>query len=93
MYEKKSFKGKPLTILYIYPPNFPYVPISVIILEGFLNVTDLADSNIRLFVEGGHNFNGIICYQNHEPIPGKTSPNQGSCRENRKLVSNWKDSI
>lgn len=86
MYEKKSFKGKPLTILYIYPPNFPYVPISVIILEGFLNVTDLADSNIRLFVEGGHNFNGIICYQNHEPIPGKNEP---GIREVVERIENW----
>lgn len=86
MHKKKFYKGKPLTILYIYSSNFPYVPINVIILEGFINMTDLANSNIHPFIEGGHNFEGMICYQNHEPIPGRNEP---GIREVVDRVENW----
>ncbi len=88
MFGKRVFKGKSLTVFYFYPSNFPYVPIGVFLVENSINVADFAnfEKHIRPFMEGGHNFNGVICYQNHEPIPGR---NEAGIREVIERVENW----
>lgn len=86
---EKDFNGKSLIMIFEYPKNFPNISINFRVMQVYNpkgHTIDFKKMLVSPYLEGGHNFNGIICYQNHEPIPGKM---EGGIRYVMERVDAW----